>query len=143
MYYRDVLLTKNTLKKTTSYVVDTRLVEVTPVFQGYGFRDKIEYSSIRDFLNIKTLREIAKNQTYPVEVSEEEDYLTWKCADKKKVYISKRDWKLYAEGNSEKYQFQAYYVLRALAKFGYVVDYKRVQKRRRENPDERRAQGST
>jgi hypothetical protein len=132
MQYRVSLCKDNNSTQKGSLREDSLLVSVSPVLDGYGFRDYIEYSQIRDDLNIKTLREIAKTTGHPIEVFENKDYFIWQFPKKPRIYISKKDWKLYAIADEKGYQLQAFNVLRRLAKFGYVLDYKRVQYRRRE-----------
>ena len=113
----------------TESSVITRLVEVTPCFHGHGQRDFVSYSSIRDHLNAKTLREIAK--AFPVDVKETSTHFIWTYSGKPSIYIDRKTWRLYSIHNREHNQYQAWYLIRQLAKYGYVVDFKRVQQRRK------------
>lgn len=86
---------------------------------------------VRSFLNFKTLKQFAKDSGFPIEVEETPDYLIWKFKGSPDVYISKKDWRLYAEGNSQGHQYAAWYLLRRLSKYGYVEGYKRTEQRRK------------
>jgi hypothetical protein len=78
---------------------------------------------------VKTLRQIIKSHVlYPDwKVEETEDYLTYQFEDKEKIYISKKNGRILSEVNNEHSQYQAFWLIRLLAKYGYVEDFKRVQ----------------
>jgi hypothetical protein len=107
-------------------------VEVIPCFRTQNCIDRIEYTRIREFLNIKTLREILKGHVlYPTyKVEETPQYFMYQFEDKEPIYISKKDGRLYSEINNEHAQFQAFWLIRLLAKYGYVEGYKRIQRKK-------------
>lgn len=141
---RDILQLKESQSNTVnsrysrndSLNVSTRknLVEVTPMIKGEKAIDRIEYTRIRDHLNIKTLREIAKHCCLlPVDVQEDENYFSYQYPRHERICISKKTWRIYAEVNNEETRYQAFMLLRFLAKFGYVEGFKRIQRRKSYN----------
>jgi hypothetical protein len=122
-FYQRQRLLKDTSKQN--------LVEVIPCIRGQNTLDLIEYTKIKDFLNIKTLREIAKHVCLlPVEINENADYFSYQYPKQERIYISKKTWRVYAESNNFNTQYQAFMLLRFLAKFGYVEGYRRIQRRK-------------
>ena len=109
------------------------LVEVTPCFRTPNQIDMIEYVRIRDFLNIKTFKEIIKNHIfYPSwKVEETPEYFIYQFENKERIYISKKTWRIYSEVNNEHSQYQAFWIIRLLAKYGYVEGFKRIQRKRK------------
>jgi len=124
-FYQYQKLTKNTQESSKN------LVEVVPCIKGQTTLDLIEYTKIKDFLNIKTLREITKHFCLlPVEVNEDIEYFSYQYPKQERIYISKKTWRVYAESNNFNTQYQAFMLLRFLAKFGYVEGYRRIQRRK-------------
>jgi hypothetical protein len=111
-------------------MVNHTLVEVVPCFKTPKSCDRIGYKRILEHLNIKTLRQIIKSHVpYPDwKVEETEDYLTYQFEDKEKIYISKENGRVFSEVNNEHSQYQAFWLIRLLAKYGYVEDFKRIQR---------------
>jgi len=103
------------------------MVEIVPVRRSRGYDDIIQYDHVKSYLNVKTLREIIKSRIiYPKwKVEDLEGYFTYQYENKPKVYISKRDWRLYTKDNDEKSRTQAYNICRWLVKFGYIEGYRR------------------
>jgi hypothetical protein len=132
---RDILLSTNRGKKhssETDLCVETRLVEILPCIKSEKTLDYLDYKQIRlNFLNMKTLRQILKNHlmTPDWSVFEDANYFAYQYEDKPKIYISKKDGRIYSEVNNNVSQFQAFFLLRMLVKYGYVEGYKRIQRR--------------
>ena len=115
---------------------EENLVEVIPCFRTPNQIDLVEYVRIRGFLNIKTFKEIIKNHIlYPTwKVEETPEFFIYQFEDREKIYISKRDGRLYSEVNNEHAQYQAFWIIRLLAKYGYVEGYKRIQRGKKRIP---------
>jgi hypothetical protein len=119
-----------------SLLSETLLVNVEPIIKDFKSSDRIEYDKINNNLNILTLREIVKscknmkvkNPKIPT-CFQNKELFSFKHPDHEAVYISKKTWRVKAEHNNEDTQRQCFMLLRFLAKFGYVENYHRIQRK--------------
>jgi len=126
-YPSKVISGEKSLSKGSS-VVKTRLVEIEGIRDGQCY-EKIAYNRIREFLNIKTWKRICLENLPLSEVREENNYLTFQYPSKPKIYISKESGRVYSEVANRDSRYQAYVILRVLAKYGYVEEFKRIRRR--------------
>lgn len=105
-----------------------KLIKIEARFTDLDFYDAV--TGIVKPIDIRTLRFIEKDYFVPQSFSEDKDYIVFKYPMKPTIYINKKDGLTYAFINGWEERKQAWHLLRILAKFGYVDDFKRVQHRK-------------
>lgn len=114
--------------------MDNRLIEIEGIRDGKDY-EHITYRRIRDFLNIKTLKQIMiKDHLLLVDIHEENQHFTFQYPSKPRMYISKKDGRIYSEIANRDSRYQAYVILRILAKYGYIEEFKRIQRKKETIP---------
>jgi hypothetical protein len=114
------------------------LVKIEAKFTDLNFYDSV--SGTVKPIDVRTLREIEKIYFVSKSFSETEGFIVFRYPTKPIIYISKKDGLLYAFNNGREERKQAWHLLRILAKFGYVENFKRIQHRK---PKETSVEGWT
>ena len=112
-----------------SEIRNKKLVELVPSYIGKTYKETIEYDRIKtENLNLKMfLRILKKENVKSFYLDEDDGFFSYKYAGRPKLYISKKDGRIYSEILTSEANLQASILLRILAKYGLVV-IERLQK---------------
>jgi len=120
---------KEKTKEESFEISEIRLVELTPSYIGKTYKETIEYDRIRtENLNLKMFsRILEKENVKSFDLTEDKEFFVYRYAGRPKVYISKKDGRIYSEVLTNEANLQASILLRILAKYN-IVFIKRLQK---------------